>query len=112
VRRQGGDRLNEELRRLQSLLKLGYDLKAIWTPKQHSELDGEVRGNIIHIYSESLDEALMSLRHEFLDFAISETVQPYEEVTNALIALLNKQAYARKERLVEKLADLLSQSRS
>jgi len=102
-------KLTEELRKLQRLLNHGHNLKVVWTPRKDSTLDGEVRGSIIHIYNETLDEGLKTLRHEFLDYIISGAIEPYKEVTNSLIALLNKQAYGRKEKLVENLANLLSQ---
>jgi len=108
VKRMGEAKLNEELKKLQSLLNQGYELKVVWTPKQDSNLDGEVKGKIIHVYSQSLDEALKTLRHEFLDFAISEIIEPYKQVANSMIVLVNKQAYERKEKLVESLASLLS----
>jgi len=44
-------------------------------------------------------------RHGFLDYAISKTIEPYKEVTNRLIALINEDAYKRKEKLVEALSN-------
>lgn len=101
-------RLNEELKRLQGLMNQGHDLRVIWAPKQVSNLDGEVRGNTIHVYSQSLEDALKTLRHEFLDFVMSKIIEPYKQVANSLIALMNKQAYSEKEKFIEKLAELLS----
>jgi len=101
-------KLTEELKRLQSLLSDGHELKVIWTPKQNSNLEGEVKGNIIHVYSQSLEQALKTLHHEFLDIMMSEIIEPYKQVANSLVLLVNKQAYSRKEKLLEKLANLLS----
>jgi len=103
-----GSRLTEELKRLQNLLSDGHELKVIWTPKQNYDLDGEVKGNTIHIYSESLEQALKTLHHEFLDVMMSEIIEPYKQVANSLVLIVNKQAYGRKEKLLEKLANLLS----
>jgi len=108
MKRMGEAKLSEELKKLQVLLNQGYDLKVVWTPKKDSNLDGEVKGNTIHVYSQSLEEALKTLRHEFLDYAVSQCVEPYKQVANQLIAIVNKQAYERKEKLVESLASLLS----
>jgi len=101
-------RLWEELKRLQEMLGCGYDLKLVWAPTPASDLEGEVKGRTMYIYSGSLKAAVKTLRHEFLDYAVTELIEPYKEVTNALIAVINKQAYARKEKLVEALAGLFS----
>jgi hypothetical protein len=108
MKRGGEAKLSGELKKLQSLLNQGHELKVVWTPKKDSDLDGEVKGNIIHLYSESSEQALKTLRHEFLDFVMSEMIEPYKQVANSLIALVNKQAYTKKERLLEKLVNLLS----
>ena len=71
-------------------------------------MDGEVKGNVICVYSQSLDEALKTLRHEFLDSLMSGVIEPYKQVANQLIALVNKQAYARKEKLIDTFVNLLS----
>jgi len=47
------------------------------------------------------------LRHEFLDYEISRIIEPYREVTNKLISLINEDAYRRKERLIEALVKLI-----
>lgn len=45
--------------------------------------------------------------HEFLDYCLSQAIEPYKEVTNRLISLINEDVYRRKERIVEALAKLL-----
>ena len=101
-------RLTRELEKLQDLLNHSHDLRVVWAPRHDSKTEGEVIGQVIYVYSKSLGEALKTLRHEFLDLMISNTIEPYKQVTNCLIASVNKEAYARKERLVEKLVHLLS----
>jgi len=108
MRREGEARLGEELKRLQSLLGLGHEFKVVWTPKQDSNLDGEIKDDVMYIYSSSFEAAMKTLRHEFLDYAVSQCAEPYKLVANQLIILLNKEAYSRKEKLVEKLASLIS----
>jgi hypothetical protein len=110
ARTKGKSRLNEELKRLQGFLNFGHGLRVIWTPRQESDLDGEVKDNTIHIYSVTLEDALKTLRHEFLDYIISEMIEPYKDFSNALVMLVNKRAYSKKEKVVQKLANLLSQS--
>jgi hypothetical protein len=50
---------------------------------------------------------MKTLKHEVLDYAISQTIAPYKEVTNKLIAQINEDAYRKKERLVEALNKIL-----
>ncbi len=104
----GETRLREELKKLQTVLNCGYDLDLVWAPGCVSSLEGEVKRCTICIYSKNPRTALKTLRHEFLDYAVTQLIEPYREVTNALIALINKQAYARKERWVESLVHLFT----
>lgn len=106
----GEARLRRELRRLQVALGCGHDLKLVWDPDHVSNLEGEVKGRTIYVYSRSMRAAVKTLRHEFLDYAVTQLIEPYREVTNALIALVNRQAYTRKEKLVEALASILSRN--
>ena len=101
------EKLQSALEGLKQTLNLGYELRVKWVPNGDSKLSGEVKGDCIYIYEETAKEALSTLRHEFLDYAISNVVEPYKQVTNKLIALINEEAYRRKERLVEKLSALL-----
>ncbi|MBS7654977.1 hypothetical protein KEJ50_00505 [Candidatus Bathyarchaeota archaeon] len=50
-----------------------------------------------------MDKALEALKHEFLDYAISKAIEPYKEVANKLITLINEEAYKRKEKLIKTL---------
>ena len=45
--------------------------------------------------------AMDTLQHEFLDSCVSEAIQPYREIANSMIKLLNQFAYMRKEEIVE-----------
>ena len=44
---------------------------------------------LIHV-DEDVEVALETLKHEFVDYAISKVIEPYKEVTNRLIALVNE----------------------
>jgi hypothetical protein len=101
------EKLRSALEDLKQNLNLGYELRVKWVPSGEGKLSGEVKGDCIYVYEETEKEALSTLRHEFLDYAISNVVEPYRQVTNKLIALINEEAYRRKERLVEKLSTLL-----
>jgi len=99
--------LEEELERLKRKFQMGYELKVVWIPNDNSSLLGEVRGDKIFIYERDEEKAVETLRHEFLDYAISQVIEPYKEITNKLIMLMNEEAYRRKERLVETLRRLV-----
>lgn len=99
--------LETELERLKKMLQLGYELRVSWLPSINAGASGEVKGDRIYVYDEDTEAALDTLRHEFLDYAISNVIQPYQEVTNRLIALINEDAYRRKEKLVDALALLV-----
>lgn len=99
--------LEEELERLKSKFNMGYELKVVWVPNGNERLYGEVKEEKIFIYDKDLDKALKTLKHEFLDYAVSQIIEPYKEVANVLIRLLNEKAYRQKEALVEKLSKLL-----
>lgn len=102
------ERLEEELEWLKRTLRLGDELKVLWTPNSNSRLSGEIKGDFIYIYDEDEELALETLKHEFIDFALSKVVEPYKEVTNKLISFINEQAYYKKEKLVEALSALIS----
>lgn len=86
---------------------MGYELKVIWMPNGKSKLCGEIKGETIFIYEESIVNALETLKHEFLDYAISQVIEPYKRVANKLILLLNEEAYKRKETLIEMLIKVI-----
>jgi len=100
-------RLENELERLKKRLKVGYELRVVWLPNNSGNLAGEVKGETIYIYDESEKEALKTLRHEFLDYAISKLIEPYKNVTNKLIMLMNEEAYKHKEKFIEALVELI-----
>ena len=95
--------LEKELARLKRTLDMGYGLRVEWKPGGSETLDGEVKGSTICIYSKDADEAVRALKHEFLDHAVSQVIEPYKQVTNALIALKNQESYRQKERLIDRL---------
>jgi len=99
--------LEEELERFKRILKFGYELKVRWVPNNNSKLSEEVRGDYIYIYDQDREVAVETLKHEFIDYAISKVIEPYKEVTNRLISFINEDAYRRKENLVNMLAQLI-----
>jgi hypothetical protein len=101
------DKLADELERLKCRLNLGYELTLKWLPGEKDGICGEVKENVILIYEDNETKALETLKHEFLDYIISKTIEPYEKIANKLIGLVNEDAYRRKEKLVEVLTKLI-----
>ena len=60
----------------------------------------------ICIYEEDEDKAMKTLKHEFLDYVISRTMELYERIVNKFIQMLNEEVYRRKEKLTEALVEL------
>lgn len=100
-------KLQEELERLKNSSNLGLDLDVIWLPRGSNPLLGEVVGKTIKIYHSDEAKAIETLRHEFLDYNVSQAIEPYKTIANALVKLLNAEAYACKEGILEGLGKLL-----
>ena len=99
--------LRRELARLKSKFKLGQELKLEWTPNIGPK-SGEVNGTTIRIYEADLKKALDTLRHEFVEYLLTkDLVAPYKRLINKLISLFEEEMYDRKEKLVERLQELV-----
>jgi hypothetical protein len=96
-----------ELERLKRLFGLGFELNLVWEPSPDKSLSGEVKNSSICVYEVDERKAVETLRHEFLDYCVCLAIEPYKEVTNRLIRMMNDEAYKRKERVVEALIKLL-----
>lgn len=99
-------RLRENLENLKRTTGLGSGLSLIWAPNSLNPLSGEVKASTVYIYEENERRALDTLHHEFLDYCVGQAIQPYREVANTLMKLLNEYAYKRKEEIVEGLRKL------
>ena len=75
--------------------------------KSGKEMSGEVRGNAVYVYERDYEEAVKTLRHELIDYLVSRAIEPYKEVTNRLIKMVNEDAYKKKEKVVEALSRLI-----
>jgi hypothetical protein len=100
-------RLEDELRRLQRILTIGYNLRIRWLPRDPSTLSGEVKSEIIYIYEKDEYEAIKTLRHEIVDYCVSQAIEPYKDIANDMIRRKNEDAYKRKEKVVEALIRLI-----
>ena len=104
-------KLREELERLKLSSGLGAGLVVVWKPDGSNPLSGEVIGKKIQIYEADEDKAIDTLLHEFVDYNISQPVKPYRGIANALVKLVNAEAYACKEEVVDGFVRLLRQSK-
>ena len=101
------DKLRIELQRLKQKLGIGYELSVKWVPDVNEKASGEVKGTCIFVYEVDEEKALETLKHEFLDYLISRSAEPYQKIANLLIKMINEEAYLRKEKLVGALEALL-----
>jgi len=99
--------LEAELDRLKRLSGMGFELRVVWKPCADGALSGEVRNSTIYVYDSGEKKAVETLRHEYLDYCLSQAIEPYKQITNMLIRKINEDAYRRKEEIVEALAKLL-----
>jgi hypothetical protein len=102
------NRLEAALERLKKISALGMELEVTWLPSKETVLSGEVRQKVIYVYEEDSEMAVETLHHEFLDYCISNIIEPYKRVTNKLISLINEEAYEKKERVIEAVIRLLN----
>ena len=103
-------KLENELERLKKKADYGYGLKVVWLPNYNAKLSGEVKNGIIYIYESNENEAIKTLKHEFVDYVVSQSIEVYKSITNNIIQILNETAYERKEKVVETLLKLLDES--
>ena len=91
---------------------LGFELGVCWLPgfkkysREGKELRGEVQGNKIFLYDEDFEEAKETLKHEFIEYLVDQTNDPYRRLVNALVSLFEDQAYGQREKIVKALAKL------
>ena len=89
---------------------LGSELEISWHPDESSDRHGKVRGNLIRIYDSDVEEALRTLRHEFIDHIITkEVIAPLIELINMQKKLIESMVYERKERIVEHFSELMDE---
>lgn len=99
--------LELEFDQLKIALRLDNDLVLRWLPDSgRKDLSGEVKGRTVFIYDSDYGTALRTLRHELIDYLVSKAIEPYKEVANKLLLLLNEKAYRGKEDVVERLCGL------
>ena len=101
------NRLEVELQRIKEKLGVGHELQVVWSPNTELKLSGEVKNSIVYVYEPNGDTAVATLRHEFIDYLVTQAIEPYKSVANKLIQLINEAAYKKKEEIIERLAKIL-----
>jgi len=101
--------LEKELARLKRLVPFEELLTVCWNPRSHGKISGEVVGNTIFIYDKNLQEALKTLKHEYLDCLLTrKLVDPLITIINTLMKLKEREIYKGKERIVNTLSKLIT----
>ena len=101
--------LRAELDKLKRKLQITDELELVWRPDDKREVSGEVKGHVIYLYDATPSSASATLRHEVVDYVVSQAIEPFKEFANELVRALNKAAYKRKEEVVERLLKLLEE---
>lgn len=105
--------LEEELRRLKERTGLDGGLAVRWEPDPGSEKHGEVRRSVIVVHDGDPEEAIRTLRHEFLDYHVTKgVVEPLIQYVNMQKRLIEALIYERKEGLIKGLEKLCSEEGS
>ena len=87
---------------------MGANLRLLWIPNENSDKHGEVKGDTIIIYDKDEEAALKTLKHEFVDYIyVKDVVDPLVKYINLQKNLIDKLIYERKERIVDKMVDVL-----
>jgi hypothetical protein len=100
-------RLEAELQWLKRVSGMGFELRVVWDPRTDGSVSGEVKNNAVFVYDVDVEEAVDTLRHEFIDYCFSQAIEPYRQLLNQLILAINREGYERKERVVDGLVKLL-----
>ena len=99
--------LEKELEVLKRKLSLNDKLRVVWVPDQSNNLSGEIKDLTVFIYEPTRNQASLTLVHELVDYCVSQAIEPYKEVANILIKFINREAYKKKEKIVETISMLL-----
>lgn len=98
--------LEEELNRIQGR-GLACDMKVKWVPEPKSDRHGEVKNGVVYVYDLIENVAIKTLKHEVIDYHITTVLSPLVGLINILIKCRENDAYQEKERLVDRLSNLI-----
>ena len=64
------------------------NLYLVWKPGLHKRLEGEVIGNKVYVYSKDLSTALDTVRHEVVDYWLTQIMQTPLDWSNSALSLI------------------------
>ena len=99
--------LDDELERLKRKSGFNLNVEVRWIPNGSVEKSGEVKGNTIYIYEEDREEALKTLRHEFLELLLARYSSMHKKVINKLLEVIEELFYLEKERTIRAILNLI-----
>jgi len=100
--------LEKQLAKLERLVPHEEALTVRWTPRSQSKVSGEVVDNTIYVYDENPQEAIATLKHEYLDCLLTrKMIEPLIAIVNTFIKLKEGEIYKEKEQIVSILSKLI-----
>jgi hypothetical protein len=105
--------IEKELATLKNLIpfEAAQNLDLCWKPDANAMVFGEIENLTIFLYDENQEEAIVTLRHEYVDFYLSTSlIRPLLAVINLFIELKTKEIYKEKERVVDSLIKFINLS--
>lgn len=105
-------KLKEEMLRIKKKLPMLSPLEVKLMPVEEGFINGkqleeQVKGNEIHIYTEDLDRAIMLLAHGCSEWLLNQHSKPFRSLINRMIEVFEDLQYQQKEQIADALADLL-----
>jgi hypothetical protein len=106
--------LEAELKRLKRNVCMGFEVSVMWLPstvkhKDGKQLQEEVSGDTILIYTQEPAETIHLLAHGFAEWILNQHTKRYRLLINKLIELFEQIQYEEKERIIQALTKLMTQ---
>jgi len=93
-------KLKRELARLRAKLGLGGHLEVIWIPDNTKRsVHGEIVETMIQVYDEDEEEAIRTLKHEFIEYVLTNEF--------LLPRIVEAKEHRRSDNLIDTIAELI-----
>jgi Ni,Fe-hydrogenase maturation factor len=90
----------------EALETLNLPLKVMWIPCSNKAVHGEIKQGTIFIYDENKEDAIETFQHELYEYKFKEVTRLHMTMVNALLEVLQKEIYNRKESFFDSLPSL------
>ena len=105
-------KLVEELELLKNEMGMGHEVQVKWFPgaikfKNGKQLEEEVIGDTILIYTNNEKHAKELLAHGFAEWLLNQHTKRYRLLINKLIELFEQIQYEEKEKIADAITNLL-----